>query len=110
MSKPYIFFLIIILFVVSAFSQKQTGTLNGTVIDFNSEKPLPNVLLKIEGTTISSHTAKDGSFNIPNIPVGKYSLICLKSNYYSSVSDPVEIRVKKISTITLKMLPGDPEK
>ncbi|GAB4331185.1 MAG: TonB-dependent receptor [Calditrichia bacterium] len=93
-----------------ALAQQKAGTLSGVVTDYNSGKTLGGVLVQIEGTQLSGRTDEDGRFVIRSVPAGKYTLVTLKSGYYSCVSDPVEIKPSARTDVTLRMLTGDPDK
>lgn len=56
------FFLIVILFKVSALAQNYT--INGKVYDSESKEPLPFVPVLLKGTTVGTNTDFDGNFSI----------------------------------------------
>ncbi|NVM01832.1 MAG: carboxypeptidase-like regulatory domain-containing protein, partial [Candidatus Helarchaeota archaeon] len=51
-----------------------TGKVQGTILDSESNEPLPGVNIMIEGTTLGAATDESGFFFIINIPPGTYSL------------------------------------
>jgi TonB-linked SusC/RagA family outer membrane protein len=59
----------------AAFAQG-TGTVEGTVIDAASQRPLANVQVSIAGTgaTVGALTSAQGTFRIPNVAVGQQTV------------------------------------
>ena len=59
----------------AAFAQG-TGTVEGTVIDAASQRPLANVQVSIAGTgaTVGALTNAQGTFRIPNVAVGQQTV------------------------------------
>ncbi|GAB4365803.1 MAG: TonB-dependent receptor [Calditrichia bacterium] len=100
----------ILVLLTSNLWAQQTGSIEGTVIDFNTEQPISGVLVRVEGTQLSARSDSEGKFKITEVKPGEYNFICLKSGYYSSISDPVKIEGGKICHLSLKMLRGDPDK
>ena len=59
-----------------------TGKVSGQVIDDQNNAPIPDLLVSIAG--IQTTTLSDGSFIIPDVPVGVHSLVVLsKDGSYS---------------------------
>jgi hypothetical protein len=48
----------------------QTGTISGRVIDSASRQPLSAVSLRLVGTQRGAVTRDDGTYTLPNVPVG----------------------------------------
>ena len=59
----------------AAFAQG-TGTVEGTVIDAASQRPLANVQVSVQGTgaTVGALTTAQGTFRIPNVAVGQQTV------------------------------------
>jgi hypothetical protein len=54
----------------------QGGRVHGTVVmDTVSNKPIAGITVALEGTEDSTHTAIDGSFELPFIPPGSYTVV-----------------------------------
>jgi len=104
--------LMIFSFASSAQTNEDTkaGSVEGVILDYQSSQPISGVLIMLHGTTTSTRSGKDGSFQFQPLGEGKYELICMYSNYYTTVSQPVTVLNGQITRIVLKMLPGDPEK
>lgn len=50
------------------------GMIKGRVIDEEIKSPIPNVRVKVVGTSLEVYTDADGYFSIPNVSVGTYTL------------------------------------
>jgi hypothetical protein len=68
-----------ILFIVSTFavsqttpSQRQTGSIDGTVVNRSTKEPVIGANVQIVGTTIGASTDVNGKFAFPGVPVGTY--------------------------------------
>ncbi|MEW5923920.1 MAG: carboxypeptidase-like regulatory domain-containing protein, partial [Candidatus Zixiibacteriota bacterium] len=51
-----------------------TGKIKGIVTDKETGQPIPGVSVLIVGTTLGAMTKPDGTFEITNVPPGKYTL------------------------------------
>ncbi len=91
-------------------AQEAAGTLRGTALDYSSHKPLAGVLIKVEGTSLATRADSSGKFIFRSISAGKYKLIGVLGNYYSTVSDPIEIYPEKTTSVQINMLSGEPAK
>ena len=75
--KRYLFLLaclFLYVFCGQAIAQK-TGSVQGRVLDEENNSPLPGANVVLKGTTKGAATALDGSFFIPNVPVGTQTLV-----------------------------------
>ena len=52
-------------------AQEATGTLEGTVTDAASQRPIANAQVAVIGTRFGALTTAQGMFRIPNVPVGQ---------------------------------------
>src|SRR4051812_40648165 len=73
------------------FSQQITQTVKGTVVDKQSQTPLPGVIVQVMNTTplLGASTDENGQFKIPNVPIGrlqlKFQVISYKEKYITIV-------------------------
>lgn len=58
-------------------------SLQGTVIDNETEEPVSDVNVMIQGTTIGTSTAHDGIFLLENVPAGLHIVEFSHINYFS---------------------------
>jgi hypothetical protein len=92
-------------------SEKEANSgIEGIVMDYNSSQRLSGVLIMLQGTSMSTRTDSVGAFQFQSLSGGKYEIVAMLSNYYTTISHPVPVLAGQISRITLQMLPGDPEK
>lgn len=74
--KKVFYFLLLILIIGQVQAQSLTQTIRGRVVDIDSKSPLIGVALFIEGSNpiIGVITDADGFFQLPELPIGRYSL------------------------------------
>ena len=54
---------------------------SGQIINSESDKPLSNCTVYLEGTTYKDTTSKEGKFNFNSIPAGNYTLMIISNNF-----------------------------
>ena len=74
--------------VVNLYSQN--STINGTVNDSNTGKPLVGANVFLKATSLGTATHSDGTYQIFNVGPGEY---ILQSSYIGYVSKEVEIKI-----------------
>jgi outer membrane receptor protein involved in Fe transport len=99
--------LLVALFTADAFAVGN-GILRGRVYDYQTQKPVPNALIAIQGTTKSVLADKNGVFQI-ELPAGKYGISILKEEFYNTCYQDVEIESGKITTYKCELVAGDPK-
>ena len=60
---------------------QSTGSLSGKVIDAKSKEPVPFATVFLANTMIGVTAKEDGSYNLQNIPAGKYDLTVSSVGY-----------------------------
>jgi TolB protein len=78
-----------------------TGVLDGTLLDFTSEKNLSGAILTTNPPSVSVASDSAGYFIFKTIDVGDYNLIARKNGY---VSESVSLSVQKDKTTTVVIL------
>ncbi len=78
-----IFFLMLTIFYTVFLFGQQAGSLAGKVYDKETKRPLEAANITLQGTTLGTSTAKDGSFRLENIPAGEYTLVVSYVGYTS---------------------------
>lgn len=63
-----------ILLIYTTASLAQTGQLEGTVTEAESNEPLPGINIGIKGTTLGDATGTEGNFAISQIPAGSHTV------------------------------------
>ncbi|MFY9885412.1 MAG: TonB-dependent receptor [Candidatus Cybelea sp.] len=67
------------------------GSIVGTVVDATTGVAIPNVIVRIVGTTTETQTDSRGHFKFDSVPVGHYVLSLRKNDYQPAVSEPIAI-------------------
>ncbi|MDG1913502.1 MAG: TonB-dependent receptor [Crocinitomix sp.] len=99
--------LLFLTLVMSLTSFSQTnGTILGTVIDKNTEAPLPFVKVFVGGTNYGTSTDFDGSYKL-EIPTGTYTLRASFSGYDIVFKYNVELNSGNAQTINFEMSQGN---
>ena len=99
--------LIVAAFAVDALAAGN-GILKGRVYDYQTQKPIPEAFVAIQGTTKSVVADKNGVFQI-ELPEGKYGISIVKEEYYNTCYQDVEIETGKITTYKCELVAGDPK-
>ena len=87
MHRPFKLILITLLMLiaaVSAVAQNATGEVNGKIVSSRGSEPLSLVQVDIQGTSLRTVTAEDGTFHIPAVPPGNYVLQASAVGFYSN--------------------------
>jgi len=77
----------------------ETGTISGHVRDSVSGAPIANASVIVVGTAFSAIAKQDGSYSIPNVPVGKHNVIARFIGF--TTQQKSGIRVKANATVTV---------
>lgn len=83
------------------------GIISGTVIDKNSDEPLPGVQIIIEGTDYGAVTNIEGYYEIYKVPPGKYELFVEYLGYTSIQILGVQVVADSTTKLDLKMDQGN---
>jgi TonB-dependent SusC/RagA subfamily outer membrane receptor len=65
----------------------QTGTISGRIVDSASRQPLSAVSLRLVGTQRGAVTRDDGTYTLPNVPVGAQRLRASRIGFGPQVRD-----------------------
>jgi len=99
--------LLILAMISSPAAAARKGRLAGKVKDNISGKPIPEAIVAVQGTTISTMTDKDGKFQL-DLDAGKYNITIFKDGYFSTNYMEIEVEAGKITTYGCECVPGDP--
>jgi len=84
-----------LLFSLPAFAQQPTQTIKGTVLDIASNRPVAFANISIQAVHAFATADSLGSFSIPNIPVGCYSLAITAVAYQAFVMNEILVTSAK---------------
>ena len=93
-----------------AFAQTPTGSLAGTVIDANGAVVAgASVLVKNEttGQEFSAETAENGTFNVPALSSGTYSVTITANGFKKAIAQRVKVAVGTPSSVNLTLEVGE---
>ncbi|HPI19601.1 MAG TPA: TonB-dependent receptor [Candidatus Kapabacteria bacterium] len=93
MSKKYLLLFAIILILSNYFDTicqekdkiTPSQTVRGKVVDFRNQMPLESVTVTIKELMIGNYTQRDGTFKIPSVPVGRYTLRVSSIGYETQI-------------------------
>ena len=81
-----------------------TGTVEGTVIDASSQRPLANAQVSIQGTgaTVGALTNAQGTFRIPNVAIGQQTVRARLIGYAAGTGS-VQVTAGAIGRVTIQL-------
>lgn len=95
---------------VAVRAQQTLGAINGTVTDTsNAVVPQAQIQAKNLGTglTVTVTTQHDGSYNIPDLPIGTYSLTISKQGFKTEVHSNILVRGNLATTVNATLQTGE---
>ena len=101
LSRSLVVLSVLLIFAVLP-AHAQEGTLTGTVVGADSEKPLPSVNVGIVDTPLGAATGEDGRFRITDVPVGTYTVKASLVGY-SDVEREVQVRTGETTTLKIRL-------
>ena len=94
-NKAFKLLLPVILTFISLTNFAQTGSIEGTVVDKNTNESLYGVYVTIDGTTIGTITDFEGHFLISDIKPGQYKIKVTLMSYKTSIFENIKIESNK---------------
>jgi len=83
--------------------EQAVGGIRGTVLDKELGSPLPGVRVWIVGTSLAALTSSEGTFLIPQVPVGSYSLSFTKVGYDRQLQTAVSVSAGRLTDLKVEM-------
>ena len=87
-----------------------TGKIAGTVIDEETNEPLPGAVVTILGTTMGANTDLNGRYQIINVPVGTFSIQAKMMGFetvtYTNVKSIMDLTTTQNFRLRTKVLEG----
>ncbi|MCS6818030.1 MAG: TonB-dependent receptor [Blastocatellia bacterium] len=90
----------------NARGQGSQGTILGVVIDLQTNRPLPEVLVRVAGLSVEVRTDAEGNFRLL-LPPGTYELRIWRDGYREEVVPAVEVRAGDVTSIDIALSPAD---
>ena len=84
-------------------SADDSSTIQGTVIEESTGKPLPGVLVAIKGTKLATLTDAAGKFYFRKMAAGKYNLEFSLFSFSTKIISEVEVVDKETTTLTVSL-------
>ncbi len=100
----YLSLLFVFFFSFKLSAQKLTQTVRGTVVEVGNSRSLKGISVKIQDTNLGAITTDNGTFNIPNVPLGRHALQISGVGFETLLLSEilVEAGKEKVLEITLK--------
>ncbi len=93
----------------SAFAQVGAGTMTGTIVDTSTKRPLADVVVTVTSPALQGEqtvvTDKSGSYRIPNLPPGAYTLRLEGDGYKPYSRGGITMRVDSTIRVNAELLP-----
>ncbi len=101
----YIFFILILVAPLYLFAQinKPKGTIKGRVIDSESKLDLIGAQVFIRERNIGTSTDGRGYFEVKDVPVGSYSIMCNYIGYEKVVKTDIIVRTERETFVNIEM-------
>ena len=78
------------------------GEVSGRVIDAKTKKPIPDVILLINGAGVGTHSDASGCYSLKKLPEGKYTFVAFCVGY-KSVKKDFEVSSKKSAEVNFEL-------
>ena len=78
------------------------GEVSGRVIDAKTKKPIPDVILLINGAGVGTHSDASGRYSLKKLPEGKYTFVASCVGY-KSVKKNFEVSSKKSAEVNFEL-------
>lgn len=101
-----------ILMTIAPFAQASAGVsgrLKGKVIDKITQEPLPNTIVRVEGTYFETYSDDKGEFAFIGIPAGTYDISISLETYRNVRYSQVSIFPDQISLLRIELEPASGE-
>jgi len=80
-----------------------SGTIKGTVVDAETQQPLPGVTVQITGTERGAYTDINGDFEISKVPIGAYLVDIRSVGYQPLTRTDIIVKPGRITTIPVEL-------
>lgn len=80
-----------------------TGGIRGTVLDRELGSPLPGVRVWVVGTSLAALTSAQGTFLLPQVPIGAYSVSFTKAGYDRQLLTAVAVSEGRLTDLKVEL-------
>src|SRR6266550_1184052 len=80
-----------------------TGTISGHVRDSISGAPIANASVMVVGTAFAAIARQDGSYSIPNVPVGKYKVVARFIGFKTQQKSGIRVMANATVTVDFRL-------
>ncbi len=91
----------------------ETGSVQGTIIDAETKKPLANTtftaMIKKSSFQKEIVTDANGNFKLNNVPVGEQTLIIDRTGYRAAKKEGVMVKEGLVNKVDFEMIPAEEE-
>ena len=87
---------------ISKDAESAVGEVSGRVIDAKTKKPIPDVILLINGAGVGTHSDASGCYSLKKLPEGKYTFVASCVGY-KSVKKDFEVSSKKSAEVNFEL-------
>ncbi|NQV51036.1 MAG: carboxypeptidase-like regulatory domain-containing protein, partial [Candidatus Marinimicrobia bacterium] len=81
------------------------GSIEGNIIDRDTQQPLPGANVMLDGTTLGAATDIQGHFSISNVPAGSYSVRVHMIGYKSQARANIHALLNRGTTVNMALEP-----
>ncbi len=85
--------------------EQPTGSIQGQVIDFESEEPIVDATVIFRGVDYETTTDDGGRFTA-NVPAGEYSFSVIHPDYATQTIDQVKVAVDEKTSVDVELTPS----
>jgi carboxypeptidase family protein len=101
---------LLLLLGTTAQAQQTLGSINGTVTD-STGAVVQNAVVKVHnaatGLEQTTTTKADGSFNVADLPIGKYSVTFSRDGFKTEVHSQILVQGNRTTTVNGSLQPGE---
>jgi hypothetical protein len=93
------------LLAITLLANAPSGTVMGTIIDRDTQQPLPGANVILDGTNLGAATDVNGNFEILKVPVGSYSIRAHMIGYKSQARANVRALANRTGKVNMALEP-----
>jgi len=101
--KLQVIILFTLLLLTNLSAQSLTQVVRGTVVDLESQTPLPGANVLIGSTSLGAMTDTDGNFVIYNVPIGRYDIMVSFIGYKTKTAREIMVNSAKEIVLNIEL-------